>query len=80
MQLSPLAVEIPRRQNDILEKEIANISKLHACNNGVWLTNVVLFNNLIHVFPGDGNDTDAILMFPEGQKKGALGTNGLIFS
>ena len=55
MQLSPLAVEIPRRQNDILEKEIANVSKLHACNNGVWLTNVVLFNNLIHVFPGDGN-------------------------
>ena len=35
MQLSPLAVEIPRRQNDILEKEIVNVSKLHACNNGV---------------------------------------------
>ena len=69
MQLSPLAVEIPRRQNDILEKEIANVSKLHACNNGVWLTNVVLFSSLIHVFPGDGNDTDAILMFSGGRKR-----------
>ena len=57
------------RQNDILEKEIANVSKLHACNNGVWLTNVVLFNNLIHVFPEDGNDTDAILMFSGGRKR-----------
>ena len=36
-----------------LEKEIANVSKLYACNNSTWYFNVVLFKNLIHVFPVD---------------------------
>ena len=51
-QLLPLAMVIPRKQYVNLEKEIANVSKLHACNNDTCF-NVVLFNNLIHVFPVD---------------------------
>ena len=41
----------PRKQYNILEKEIANVLKLRTCNNGTWSFNVVLLNNLIHVFP-----------------------------
>ena len=44
---------ISRKQYVNLEKEIANVSKLYACNNSTWYFNVVLFKNLIHVFPVD---------------------------